>query len=134
LKHILQRNNTGCGIACIAMICNSSYSRTKKIISEALIFQRSYNYAMNYSQLRKGLRLFSIKLKYKKRFNSWKEIPKTSIVATNFSKDRRFWHWVVFVRVSKTEYYLLDPLIKNRRIKDFRGKKAGYYLEVANNN
>ena len=136
IKHVTQEDDTGCGIACLAMLTRKTYNEIKTIIIEKKFKKSEKNLRTNYSEIiRIGLE-FNLNLNKRKKFNKWSEIPSTSIVSTDFSLAKRNWHWVVFVKEVNKKPYLLDPFDSKskggKKRFDFRGKKCGSYMLLLN--
>lgn len=65
----------------------------------------------------------------KRKFVSWRKIGGRAIVAVNHTRDRRYWHWVVFDGEA-----ILDPKpSRPGRKTDLRGLhgKGMYFVRVA---
>ena len=124
MKKIKQKDRTGCGIACVAMIVNKPYSQIKKKMRSLGCFNKNTFYT-EYYDLKKTLKSYKVRTSkiYKKK--SWKSMKKDAIVAINYNKKRDTWHWVVF---DKKNNHVLDPNSKKpyRNITDKRMKIKSY--------
>jgi len=115
IRTIKQEDNTGCGVACVAMLASTTYDkiRNKMITNNCVETNRKRGvFPTNGKQLIKTLGLFGIKaeqITYKKD-KPWKEINKAAIVGVNHKEkpmggDYDEWHWVV----KTTDGWCLDP-------------------------
>ena len=89
-----QKNSSGCGIACIAMMLGKSYSQTKSKLMHVDNCITRNRFRINEEELENALNHFKIKLHNPTKTRSWQRVTQTSIVQINKIGDR--WHWVVF--------------------------------------
>jgi ABC-type bacteriocin/lantibiotic exporter with double-glycine peptidase domain len=128
IDHIWQEDTTGCGLAVVAMITGNTYQQVKRKAIKKRITTKSF-FGTRSFQIRKLLKLYGYAGRRKKKFKKWREIPSSSIVATNFQNNGWF-HWVLFIR-SENDCYLLDPWHKKcDKKRDFRGMGIGYYISI----
>lgn len=129
LKHVYQLDDTGCGLAAVAIIANQSYRDVRKVTLSKGIVKNEKCFGTNYADIKRLLKCYKIKFNNQRKFKRWIDIPSTSIVSTNFSKDG-CWHWVVFAKRGNNAF-IYDPGRKEKkRIKEFRGRNTGKYIEV----
>ena len=128
---VVQDDDTGCGIACVAMIAGVSYEDAK-----AAVFSKSFRKKVFYTSgpdLRRGLERFGLTLRpaaRARRFESWRRLESTSIVAVEQTpRNKAHWHWVVFVN-DGTRRYVLDPSWPEIVRTDFRKMEGRSYLRV----
>lgn len=127
-----QPDDTGCGIACIAMIVGKTYQEVKAKMIEGQFFVKCTDFGTTFKDLQNALKLYNINTNPKKKFKKWQNIPaKIAISSTNYDAQG-IWHWVVFVR-DVEGYYIYDPGKRRKRIRDLRGKMSGYFLEILEN-
>jgi ABC-type bacteriocin/lantibiotic exporter with double-glycine peptidase domain len=131
MKHIMQDNNTGCGLACIAMLTGNSYEDVRdKIIAEGIKKSPEKLYT-NFKELVRIGEMFGLKLKYKRKPGQWSDIKGRAIVATDYHANKKYWHWVVFENVEGKKPYIYDPSeskSNNGKKRDLVGKHCGAYL------
>ena len=129
LKRIEQGDDSGCGIACVAMVTGKTYPQAKKFFLERVFLPTEKKPHTRHYQLRRALRMLSVATE-KRAFRNWRSIESLSIVPINRRQDGG-WHWVIFVP-NGVRPYILDPMTgKGRRRYDFRGMKArGFYIAV----
>jgi ABC-type bacteriocin/lantibiotic exporter with double-glycine peptidase domain len=129
IKRVGQKDENGCGIACVAMVMGKTYPQAKKFFLEQVFLPTDRKLHTRHYQLRRAL--WKLRIATEKRaFRNWRSIENLSIVPINRRLDGG-WHWVVFVP-NNTRPYMLDPALgKRRRRYDFRGMKArGLYIAV----
>lgn len=129
---VAQSDDTGCGVACVAMLAGSTYEDVKRVMF--LGSRRKRVFYTGYGDLKRALVHFGITHKAartSRRFTTWRAILQTSLVAveqTPPSKHR--WHWVVFVDDGKRRF-VLDPAWPDIVRTDFRALKGRSYLPLA---
>jgi ABC-type bacteriocin/lantibiotic exporter with double-glycine peptidase domain len=129
LKRIEQGDDSGCGIACVAMVTRKTYPQAKRFFLDDVFLPTDKKPHTRHYQLRRALRKLKIATE-KKAFRKWRSIESLSIVPINRRMDGG-WHWVVFVP-NAGRPYILDPAPgKGRRRYDFRGVNArGQYIAI----
>lgn len=143
MKRIIQKDRSGCGIACVAMITNKTYESVRDVAIEKG-FRRKEHIRMVKKQggkeplftstndLRKLAEYFGVVINCKKRkkFKSWEDLPNTAIMAVKWNKKKDLWHWVVFKRLKNGKQYIVDPRKLASKVKYTRLSKfkpiAGY--------
>ncbi len=135
IRRIVQKDRTGCGLACIAMLAECEYSQVKKAYLE--LFERASNdeYYTRAPDLRKLGQAFSLDIGGRRRkFKNFQDLPKLAILAINYREDEGTWHWVVFCRTAD-EKFVLDPKksVKSERRTDFGrlAKNTRWFVSVA---
>jgi len=127
IKLIQQKRDNDCGVAVISMLSGVKYFEVKRKLIQTKIIHPDYCY-MNFRQIKHGLVLFNINVKYRRKFSRWRDIQNTSIVSTNYTQNRKYWHWVLFIRLMD-DRFIIDPN-HTKIIKDFRGRESGCYIEI----
>ncbi len=118
MKHIIQKDDTGCGIACIAMIAGTTY---KKIKNQFVKYRGFYT---GNDELADLAEMYNITLSRRiTKFKDWDSIPDKAILKINYQKATKTryecWHWVVYRNTAK-ERYVLDPATTNPKRKDLK--------------
>lgn len=129
MKRIAQKSigKADCGIACVAMVSNSSYEVAFEKLRHIETDEEFYT---RHKDLIGALKRLGFTAR-QKRFKSFRQIKSKAIVATNKRKDG-CWHWVVFDGVSKTPYIFDPKPEKKGKITDFRGLNGfGNYIHVS---
>ena len=134
-KIVIQEDETGCGIACAAMLAGSTYHAAKKRAKNLGIFPDDENLYSDIHDLRTLLESYNIRIGKKAPFRNWNTLPSTAIVAINYKTDldSPSWHWAVFHR-GDTGPVVLDPSRRlKRNVRTDLGKvKPAWYVPVGN--
>lgn len=129
IKHVYQHDDTGCGLACVAMLVNQTYYEVKDQLINKGFFKRNLDFGTTFQELTNILTMFNFRPMKKRKFKKWNCIPaKVAIASTNYDKSGG-WHWVVFVRDSDG-YFIYDPSKPRKKIRDLRGKMSGWFIEI----
>src|SRR5437879_4505212 len=113
MKHIIQEDENGCGVACVAMLANVSYGMARKTM-----FGRGDVKPTSTADLRKALLAFSLKpadLLIPLRTRHYSSLRERAILKVNVRK-RNYWHWVVW----NPNQGILDPAKPRDRYKRLR--------------
>ncbi|MGV7221922.1 MAG: cysteine peptidase family C39 domain-containing protein [Nitrospinales bacterium] len=134
MKPIVQIENTGCGLACAAMLAGISYSKVKIIAYELGITASDPGLWSDSTHIRKLCSQLNIKVSNQETpFKDWKHLPDCALLAIKWHKikDIAFWHWTVFIR-DQGEEYVLDPSpnLKNNRRTDFGRIKPRWFIKI----
>jgi len=133
MKRVEQKNDkkADCGIACVAMVTRSSYSKVKKLLSKVERKGKFYTRHIDLTKAIQELGGYSVQLK---KFSGYEHIPGIAIVACNKRDDGR-WHWVAF-NGNASRLYIYDPKPEKKgKITDFRGLAGvGMYLLISKDN
>ena len=129
MKRVIQEDEAGCGIACVAMVTGKTYLQAKRFFLERIFLPTDRKPHTRHYQLQCALRKLGIATE-KRPFRHWRAIETLSVVTISRRSDTG-WHWVVFVP-NGDRPYILDPMPgKGRRRYDFRGMKArGFYIAI----
>lgn len=139
IRRIKQEDNTGCGLACIAMLARTDY---KEVREKAIEFgiRRNGKFYTNTRDLHKLGQAFDVKTNQRrvrcvdKRIKERPDtkarfvLPDTAILAINERNDG-VWHWVVYRRTPRDEYFL-DPRSKREERRDFGRIRIESYIKV----
>jgi len=130
ITYVSQPDDTGCGLACVAMICGVSYNQVKSNMVKLGIFKKDNDFwGTSFKDIIRTLNSQNIQTVNRRKFKKWRNIPaKVAIVSTNYEQSGLF-HWVVFVR-DNDGFYIYDPAKRRKKIRDLRGKMSGYYIEI----
>jgi len=133
IQRIVQEDEQGCGIACVAMVSGKTYLQAKKFFLDHVFYPTDKKPLTRHYQLRRALHKLGIATQ-KRLFRKWRSIEETAIVPISRRLDGG-WHWVVFVP-NGLRPYVIDPLKgKGRRRYDLRGLRArGLYIAIPRNN
>jgi hypothetical protein len=106
---VCQEDDTGCGVACVAMVLDCSYSKAKD-----LLFGKDFtgwSYRTRTRDLVHALRSRGAKVSrhLKRSQGRWELLPPLCIVKVILEQcGSRDWHWVVFARGVR-QWVVLDP-------------------------
>ncbi len=119
MKCIKQEHNTGCGIACVAMLSETTYSQAMQKASKKFSWEsKKRSFYTDASQLKALLDELKINTGRYRLLRKWSSLPNTAIIAINYREKTNNWHWVVYRKEDNIEY-VLDPLSKRDIRKDF---------------
>ena len=130
IKRIVQKDDTGCGIACVAMLSGRPYAEVKQIFVEQIFTSPRQYFGTYHREVEQALHILGFNTK-RRRFRGWRKIQSCAIVAIERRKNKTDWHWVVFVCRGK-EAFAIDPMPGyNKYIRDFRLiRGSGIYIEI----
>lgn len=125
-----QHDDTGCGIACVAMLVNQTYFEVKEqLIQDGFFTKHTVFFGTTFRHISTILTKYHLKPTPKRKFKKWSNIPaKIAIASTNYNSAGS-WHWVVFVR-DIDGYFIYDPDKPRKKIRDLRGKMSGWFIEI----
>jgi ABC-type bacteriocin/lantibiotic exporter with double-glycine peptidase domain len=101
VKPVVQLEQTGCGIAAVAMLAGVSYREMQRVANRLGIFADDSTLWSDTGYVRRLLKEFGIRAANTEvPFTSWEALPGLALLAIKWHKeeDRAFWHWVVFSR------------------------------------
>lgn len=136
LTPIIQKEPTGCGIACAAILSGISYDEAKKTATRLGIHASDENLWSETTHVRRLLTELGIKTSREETdFSDWDALPDLALLAIKYHLEinRPFWHWVVFYRQAG-QPVVLDPaayLEKNERT-DFENIQPKWFIEILN--
>ncbi|HEY1268931.1 MAG TPA: cysteine peptidase family C39 domain-containing protein [Candidatus Binatia bacterium] len=134
MKIVLQEDETGCGLACVAMIAGKTYPEVKQTAAQLGIRVKDKKLYSDTQYVRRLLRRFRIETSpAEKPFASWDALPDRALLSIKYHKenDRPMWHWVVFER-NEGQAAVLDPakyMLHHRRT-DFGAMKPKWFVEI----
>lgn len=120
LKRVIQKDATGCGLACVAMVAGVSYTQAKKAAIKSRTVEARQPYYTSSGQVARILAELGGGAEKGRRLSHWSSLTSLCIVGIGYKEAEGYWHWVVFVP-DPTGGYVLDPrksVTTNRR-KDF---------------
>jgi hypothetical protein len=131
MRRKVQRDATGCGIACAAMLAGVTYAAAKsRAIALGLVENRGPFYTGS-AELQELLGSFGVNCLRGRMVARWESVPSPAIVAINYQAAFKTWHWVVHVS-SHRGAYVLDPrgMIKAARRVDFNRMRLRSFIPV----
>jgi len=135
IRRRVQKDQTGCGIACVAMLSGITYLKARKLATElGEVPDEKGRYYTQSWQLRHILSELGVSSRKGRKVSKWRSINCLSIVGINYrspeGKDAT-WHWVIYVPGSDGGY-VLDPMghIKSTRRRDFSRMAPNRYIPM----
>jgi len=112
MERVRQRDPTGCGLACIAMVAGINYEKVRAIAVNELEWDGSGDFYTGTRDLRDLGRYFGIEVgKRRRSFKSFNALPETAILAINYKEQTDTWHWCLYRRI-KDDEFIYDPSIQ----------------------
>lgn len=131
---IRQEEETGCGLACVAMLAGQSYAAVRETAAGLGIFAADEALWSDTTYVRRLLDHYGIKSAPQETpFTDWTDLPDRALLATklHYENGQPFWHWAVFVREADGPV-VLDPaphLASNRRT-DWAAMEVTWFIGV----
>ena len=123
MKLVIQRDQTGCGLACVATVASVSYQEAKKVAGQLGIEGQDSRLWSDTKYVRTLLRHFGIATSsHTPFFTLWDSIPPLALLAIKWHTKNGcvFWHWVVFWRSPEGPVVLdPNPTLRNNIRTDF---------------
>ncbi len=137
MKHVVQLERTGCGIAAVAAIAGISYRQAQQTANRLGIFATDRRLWSETAQVRRLLQNFRLRpASTEQPFRSWSSLPDLALLAIKWHREKgqTCWHWVVFVRDREGERVLDSKRSLKRHVRtDFGRMKPKWYMAVAKN-
>ena len=136
MQIVVQKDRTGCGLACVATIANQSYRQVKKEASQLGIDVQDQQLWSDTKYILTLLSHYGFSaLPQRTPFKSWDHLPSLALLAIKWHKERNqaFWHWVIFWQGPQGPV-VLDPKqsLRNNARTDFGRIKPKWFLTVFN--
>lgn len=134
IRPIIQEEETGCGLACVAMLCGKTYEEVCQDGADLGIRAADKRLWSSADYVRRLLTHYGMKAgKSERSFTGWDTLPDLCLLATKWHIEdgQPFWHWCVFSR-KENESVVLDPaayLSENTR-HDFDAIEVKWFIEV----
>lgn len=134
---VLQKDETGCGFACIATLSRLSYNEVKNIaIKNQYLLKPNteYFYTKTQNLIDIASHIDQIEIISKKRisFTSYEGLPKIAILSLGYENSKN-WHWVVYFRDKEGFHTVMDPEGNGRKIctdKELADLNVTHFLKV----
>lgn len=94
MRRIKQLDDTGCGLACVAMITGKTYNQIKQKAIQTNSLAQKGEYFTKPKHLRSLLKEFGISTGNAHAHKHWESLPSLAIIGINFNSYS--WHWVVY--------------------------------------
>ncbi|NRB38353.1 MAG: hypothetical protein HRU20_07770 [Pseudomonadales bacterium] len=117
MKRVVQQDDTGCGLACVAMLAGKSYRSVKKVAIDKYDLECDGHLYTGTTALVNLGREYGVDIGVKRRkFKGFENLPDRAILAINYREKDGNWHWVVFQRKNGQEF-VLDPKVSIKKDK-----------------
>ena len=135
MKHVVQLERTGCGIAAVAAVAGVSYRQAQRTANGLGIFAGDRRLWSETGYVRRLLGEYRLwPASNELPFRSWNSLPDLALLAIKWHREqgRPCWHWVVFVRDREGERVLDSKRLLKRHVRtDFGRMKPKWYMAVA---
>ena len=131
---VIQEEQTGYGLACVAMLTGESYQAVRETAAGLGIFASDEALYSDTAYVRRLLEHYAIQAgPGEMPFTTWEDLPDCALVATkhHYENGRPFWHWAVFVREAEGAA-VLDPAphLSNNRRTDWAAIAPAWFIPV----
>lgn len=134
VKPVVQREQTGCGIASVAALADVSYRHAQRAANRLGIFAEDSRLWSETQHVRTLLKRYRINKSGKETaFVSWSTLPDLALLAVKWHREggRAFWRWVVFVREQDRAYVLDSKRALKAHVRtDFGRMKPKWSIRV----
>ena len=135
MKHVVQLERTGCGIAAVAAVAGVSYQHAKRTANHLGIFANDRRLWSETAHVRRLLLKYCLRTASTEQpFHSWSSLPDLALLAIKWHHEQGqpCWHWVVFIRDRAGERVLDSKRSLKRHVRTDLGRmKPKWYLAVA---
>lgn len=130
IKRVIQLDDMGCGIACVASVVGRSYTAVKRTSIAHGVHSYAEPYSTDIHELRSLLACHGIASRPARFTRSWGAIKELAIVG--ISRNLRCgWHWVVYVPNSGRGYVRdPNPVIHSSQRVDFHRMPVRMYVTI----
>jgi ABC-type bacteriocin/lantibiotic exporter with double-glycine peptidase domain len=134
METIIQKDKTGCGVACVAMIAGKTYEEVKLKANSLGIFTEDKKLWSETTYVRKLLKEYQISFsKTEEPFSEWAALPDIALLSIKYRIEhgKPFWHWTVFERKNGNDI-VRDPaayLDENERT-DFESINPKWFIKI----
>jgi hypothetical protein len=119
-RRLVQRNTTGCGLACVAMVTNKTYGEIRNLAIKLGIVKENGSHITSSAAIRRLVEASGGRAMQGRKATHWGKLPDLAVAGINYSEVKNEWHWVIFVRTA-LDMYVLDPWhkTKTKKRRDF---------------
>lgn len=134
IQTVVQQHESGCGLACVAMLSGRSYAAVRQRAAQLGIVAEDERLWSQTDYVRCLLADCGVAIAAEEQpFVSWDHLPDLALLAIKYRRieGRPFWHWVVFCR-RHGQPLVLDPaayLDCNER-RDFDAMAPQWFIPV----
>lgn len=135
MKPVVQLEQTGCGIASVAVLACVSYRSAQREASRLGIFADDSRLWSETRHVRRLLKKFGIRsASAEVPFTSWEVLPDLALLSVKWHRERGrpFWHWVVFWRGPHGPVVLDSKRALRRHVRtDFGRMRPKWFIAVS---
>lgn len=134
IQTVVQQHESGCGLACVAMLTGNSYAAVRQRAAQLGIVATDERLWSQTDYVRRLLADYGVSLDSAERpFACWEHLPDLALLAIKYRlvEGQPLWHWVVFCR-RNGQPLVLDPaayLSSNER-SDFDAMTPQWFIPV----
>ncbi|HTM08157.1 MAG TPA: cysteine peptidase family C39 domain-containing protein [Verrucomicrobiae bacterium] len=134
MKIISQEDETGCALACVAMVAGKTYAEVKQTAAQLGIKVKDKKLYSETKYVRRLLSRFGIQASdVEKPFVGWGALPDTALLSIKYHREnsRNVWHWVAFER-KQEQSAVFDPAkyVLHHRRTDFGAMKPKWFIAI----
>jgi hypothetical protein len=120
MERMIQLDNTGCGLACVAMVVGCSYEEIRTFTIDELGFDPCGPFSTDYADLRIILAEYGYKLSRYTPFTGYETLGPLCIMGIERGGSGEEDHWVLHVKC-ELDRYVLDPTwrVQSERRRDW---------------
>ena len=134
IKTVIQQEETGCGLASVAMLAGESYQAVRIIANRLGIFADDKKLWSDTDYVRRLLEDYKIEAaETESEFTGWETLPDLALLAIKHHVEdgRPFWHWTVVQRVGII-LTVHDPAVdlETNERDDFPNMQPAWFIEI----
>ena len=134
MKHVVQLERTGCGIAAVAAVAGVSYRQAQRTAHQLGIYATDRRLWSETTYVHRLLQNYRLRpASTEQPFRSWNSLPDLALLAIKWHREQGqpCWHWVVFVRDSEGDRVLDSKRSLQCHVRrDFGRMKPKWYMAV----
>jgi hypothetical protein len=135
MKPVVQVEQTGCGMASVAVLAGVSYRQAQGVANRLGIFADDSRLWSETHHVRRLLKEYGVRPAHSEvPFASWEALPDLALLAVKWhtKRDCAFWHWVVFWRGLRGPVVLDSKRTLCRHVRtDFWRMKPKWFIPIA---
>lgn len=111
MNRVIQQDNTGCGLACVAMVVGCTYEEIRTLAIDELGFDTKGPFSTDYIDLRVMLAEYGYRLSRYTPFSGYAPLSPLCIMGIERAGSGEEDHWVVHMKCG-LDRYVLDPSLR----------------------
>jgi ABC-type bacteriocin/lantibiotic exporter with double-glycine peptidase domain len=134
IKTVIQQEETGCGVASVAMLAGESYQAVRIQANRLGIFADDKKLWSETDYVRRLLKNYNIDATDSENaFTTWEALPDLALLAIKYHIEdgRPFWHWTVVQRV-EAKLTVHDPAayLETNERDDFTSMQPVWFIKI----